>query len=347
MRENRHLFNKKTKKAEKNAVNNQVTEDIYLKILKSLHSYIFNETYTITPVNETKYNKLSKKELIKKFENPKFYALSKKDILELCSEVNIRVAKQLKIAPSNLTYRIDTSLSDFMSCAMSNNTIYIYSTLFLLNCDGLTFLSCLLHETLHSYQINMIEKIKNYNEFNKNIIIETMQYVGNGIKLSYAENNNKDIKSFSEHIYDVDLSEIQANLFTFNLMNEYYGKQIIQQKLDFNIMHRANEMIRITSNFTDSNILKQRNNIRKLLTDLKKSFNKNYDLLTDDEKNNMSKLLNAITLKDVDDYYSKLQNQIRKIKTETYFNVKNMPHCENVKRLKTFLDNQELIEYTK
>ena len=137
---------------------------------------LLTSNYEYKPVEKTGYENVSNKTLYNIFRYPKFKKFSKKKILNLFSEVNKRICKTLQISPSvfDEMTKEDAHNNNFENtnqngASQGEGSVYFLSSLttnkIAINFDCIKYLdyasliSCIFHETLHSYQMQQLDRM--------------------------------------------------------------------------------------------------------------------------------------------------------------------------------------------
>ncbi len=137
---------------------------------------LLTSNYEYKPVEKTGYENVSNKTLYNIFRYPKFKKFSKKKILNLFSEVNKRICKTLQISPSVFVEmtKEDAHNNNFENtnqngARQGEGSVYFLSSLttnkIAINFDCIKYLdyasliSCIFHETLHSYQMQQLDRM--------------------------------------------------------------------------------------------------------------------------------------------------------------------------------------------
>ncbi len=157
--------------------------------LLSVYNSIFADVYECSEVEPTKYKDWTFRDVVKQFDSPDFFRLPKEDIVALCSEVNQKIAKKLKIKPSVVKFK--HKLFNFertqMDCYVSKNGINIFKQPRKHIAYGYAYLFYILHETYHSYQFQQLERMRNNLPYDNSCVIENANEIMNLANFSYVK----------------------------------------------------------------------------------------------------------------------------------------------------------------
>ena len=307
--------------------------------LMSVYNALFEQDYTYSPVKETKYKDLTFRDVIKKFDNPKFHKLPKEDIVALCSEVNQKISKTLKIEPSNIKYvhKLFNPQGIQMLCHGNQNVIEVIKHPGKYSSHGYNYLFNILHETYHSYQFQQIDRFRKNLPFDKSCVIAKVNSIMNDVDL-YHESANYDKKKKKNEIdynYSVDLLETSANLFAYKMMGKLFERKYLTNEQAYNYNSASTgSCLNLQMNFRDDNfdnIMKKAMKNFRRLENSKKFFEKYF---TDLFNYSMDLLFCHIDQDCIKDELDRMYNDISGIRIN--------------ERLKTkFLENLTLKDYFK
>ncbi len=290
-----------------------------LETLMLTYYTIIDCDYKMDDVKETKYHKMTFRDVIKRFDDPNFYKLPKNEIVSLCSEVNQKIAQKLKIAPSVITYKRPLINRDRtqMLCFSRKNEIAILPTPRKDALHGYGYLFNILHETYHSYQFQQLDKMRKGLPFDCACLIGRVQNRVNEIKLYNSKKNltRNEIKSLDQEIYCVDLLETEANLFAHKMLNKLYEKKYITNEMAYNYNNSTSEsFLKFQVYFRDDDFERLKHDVKKNFRELSysaKAYGKYFDV---NSNFNMCSILNLASQENIDYYLDSLYSDISKIR---------------------------------
>lgn len=289
-----------------------------IDLVTSAHDSVFAIKYKYLKVRDTKYKNWPFRDIIKQFDNKDFYALPEKDIRDLCSEVNQKVAHTLKILPSYIGFvdKSDALNEDAqMECCNYKNRIRITRLDDENPIHGYAYLYNILHETYHSYQFQQIDRLMRNMPFDASCIIGNLNMVINDTRFFYTSKNmDEDRKrECMSYQYNTDLLETSANLFAYNMMKKLYEKKYLTNEVAYEYnQSRLVDCMNFQLNFTEDDISFLKEKTLKNFRTLESAKNRYISLFDDEVKRNLG-ILSICTAPSIvknylDNVYSNIMN---------------------------------------
>ncbi len=290
-----------------------------LETLMLTYYTIIDCDYKMDDVKETKYHKMTFRDVIKRFDDPNFYKLPKNEIVALCSEVNQKIAQKLKIAPSVIVYKRPLINRDRtqMLCFSRKNEIAILPTPRKDALHGYGYLFNILHETYHSYQFQQLDKMRKGLPFDCACLIGRVQNRVNEIKLynSKKDLTRDEVKSLDQEIYCVDLLETEANLFAHRILNKLYEKKYITNEMAHNYNNSISEsFLKFQIYFRDDDFDRLKHDVKKNFRQLSYSANAYKQYFDADMNFNMNSILSLAPQENIDYYLDSLYSDVLKVR---------------------------------
>ena len=247
--------------------------DIADDVLEQLECY---ENYQVNPVGPTPYKNLKIEQLIQKFEDENFCNFSKQEILDLCTELSIRMSKQLSTVPSIVRAYEGENLERFlMTCKATSNAIEInfdsfndgeytdHHPNFSKENIGLLYLHATLHEIYHTVQHYNFNKFLAAMPFEKDTLCSSVQDILSGTYTTVLDTE-------METLYNADLIELNSNIFATNTLLKFIEKGYFKNPdlAEISIKNEAsfifNDYDRKSINFAKSRYLKNLKALSKI-----------------------------------------------------------------------------------
>lgn len=298
-----------------------------LELFLLTYSTVIDSEYQMNDVKETKYKKMTFRDVIKRFDDPNFYKLPKSEIVALCSEVNQKIAQKLKIVPSVVAYKRPLINRDMvrMLCYSRKNEIVIFHTPKKDVSHGYGYLFDILHETYHSYQFQQLDKMRKGLSFDRACLIGRIQNCINEIKLHNSKKylTPDEIKNLDTEIYCVDLLETEANLFAHRMLDKLYEKKYLTNEMPYNYNNSVSESyLKFQIYFRDDDFNRLKHDVKKNFKELSyvsKAYSKYFDAGTN---YNMKSILSLVSQENIDYYLDSLYSDVSNVRINNRFKTK-------------------------
>ncbi len=323
------------------------------ELLLFVFNNIFATERTYSEVEETKFKDWTFRDIVKQFDRSDFYKLPKEDIIALCSEVNQKIARKLKIQPSVVTYthKFMNKEGVKMECYANKNKIEVYNQPRNVSRHGYGYLFSILHETYHSYQFEQLDNMLNGLPFDKKCLIERANNIINEAKFFFASQNmnKKERNEVDVFIYSTDLLETSANLFAYNMMNKLFERKYLTNKRAYEYnQSRVDACLNFQMNFRDDCFDVLRKRVLKNFRTLEYIFCRYKKYVDQDTIYDYSIFFEQMNQPDIDNYLNDLNKDIQEIRKSERLKTKffeNLTLKDYYKMCKSVCDNKVNIKF--
>lgn len=243
-------------KNSKTTLTKKEMQDISMEKFNVFCVYFIHPIFSVrSESTTTPYSKIPFKQLISYFEDKNFADFSNKKIVELCAEVNNRVAGKLSCYASKVV--CDDGNKAYMMYCPEDNSINIFADFmktFLSDRKeeiGINFLFSILHETYHACQTENLKKFMKDKPCNMDMINSYVQNIINcadqffmkdSDRIFYIKTNQNKYSPDSYELdytrnqldYASDFQELEANYFALKMLKSFEDKGYLKDSKTLN-----------------------------------------------------------------------------------------------------------------